>query len=369
MVGDTINREERMSNHPTLRPSSLPILKESPKFVSSGSDFADEGTDRHQALRDHFAGYDGMLNLLDEDGQEAVRWAADYIRLKANMADHAIEWETERVIDFGEFESMTGHLDAVCGLDIFDLKWRERDYSAQMACYALSVLQDHPDGTVCRTHLLFGANRKAVVLEWTQYSARAIIDAIIEDVRGAEECRPSSYCGWCAITSSCPVLTRRAQAVADGREDWKLEQYHASAIEQPSEMAKALTLARHIKRWVEGVEHHAKEMAIKQGRTIPGYELREKSGKRICTDVNGAFNASGLPAHEFLACCSLRFVASKKDPSQKGLENVYKETTSLPSLAAAKRELRAKLEPYTTTAASSISLVSISLSEETEPTE
>lgn len=358
-----------MNDHPTIRPSSLPILKESPKFISSGSDFADEGTDRHQALRDLFDGDSAPLMRLDEDSQEAVRWAAEYILLKANMADHTLEWETERFIDFGQFETMTGHLDAVCGLDIFDLKWRERDYSAQMACYALGVLQDHPWGTVCRTHMLFGAIRKAVVLEFTAESAHAIIDAIIDDVKNAEECRPSSYCGWCAITSSCPVLTRRAQAVADGREDWKLEQYHASKIEEPSEMAKALTLARHLKKWVEGVEHHAKEMATKQGRTIPGYELREKSGKRICTDVNGAFNASGLHASEFLACCSLRFATSKKDPAQKGLENVYKETTGLPSLAAAKRELRVKLEPYTTTAASSLSLVSTSSSEETEPTE
>ena len=154
--------------------------------------------------------------------------------------------------------------------------------------------------------------------------------------------------------------------IADGREDWHLEQYHASQIDNPLEMSKALTLARQVKRWIEGVEHHAREMATKQGRTIPGYVLKEKVGKRICTDVAGAFDASGLPSKDFLQCCSLRFSTSKSDPSQKGLENAYMKANSMHSLSLAKRELKSKLEPFVKQLPSSISLVSVKSSEETE---
>lgn len=354
-----------------MRPSSLPILKQSPKFESGDTEFAEEGTDRHAALRAHFCGDDSLLDLLDDESAEAVRWAADYIRLKAPMSDHPINWEYEAVAILDDFSEMLGHPDAGCGLDIFDFKWRERDYESQMASYALSKLQSLPPGTVVRTHLLFGQPRKAVVLRFDRESAERIIHEIITDVNAAIECRPSDYCGWCANRVTCAVLNKRAQTIAAGREDWQLEQYHASQITEPSEMAKALTLAKHVKKWAEGVEYRAEQMAIKEGLQIPGYALKPGNSKRYCFDVAGAFNASGLDAAEFLSCCQIRFTSDKKDPNKVGLENVYHKAKGLPSLAAAKRELKNKISDFVKKPEPKLKLKPIKESaiEDSEPTE
>jgi hypothetical protein len=332
-----------------MRPSSLPILKQSPKFVSSETEFAAEGTERHAALRAHFAGDDSLLNLLSEEDAESVRWAADYIRLKAPLNDYPLEWEIELPMILDDFTEMTGHADAVCHLDIFDLKSRERDYEAQMACYALGVLYKSGVarlGGAVRCHLLFTSTKRFQVLTFTAENAEKLLADTLAEINAAVECRPSDYCGWCANCATCDVLNKRAQAVAAGREDWQLEQYHASKVTEPAEMAKMLTLARQLKPWIEAVEFHGREMAIKQGMQIPGYTLRERKGKKYCFDIQGAFNASGLDAPTFLQCCDLRFSSSKKNPNKVGLENIYHKAKELPSLAAAKRELKSKLEPF-----------------------
>lgn len=331
-----------------MRPSSLPILRQSPKFVSEQTSFAEEGTDRHEALHAHLCGDDTLLDLLDDESADGVRWAAEYIRLKAPMSDYPLEWEATLPIVYSDLSETEGHADCVCHLDIFDLKSRERDYAPQMAAYALGRLQklNAPPGTQVRCHLLFAVTKRHEVLTFDAEHADALINEIIQDVKTATECRPSEYCGWCANRVTCDVLNKRAMAVAAGREDWALEQYHATEITKPEEMAKALALAKHLTTWAKAVEFKAREMAIKQGLKIPGWKLAPTNGKRFCTDLQGAFTASGLSIEDFLACCDVRFGTSKKNPNKKGLENVYHKSAGLPSLAAAKKELKGKLAPF-----------------------
>ena len=110
-------------------------------------------------------------------------------------------------------------------------------------------------------------------------------------------------------------------------------------------MGKALTLAKHLRKWCDAVDFHAKEMVVKQGVCIPGYELKSKPGKPSCADVIGAYSATGLSAEEFLQCCEIRLNSSKTNPNKRGLADVLKVKNSI-SKAAATRELRKKLEPY-----------------------
>jgi hypothetical protein len=349
-----------------MRPSSLPILAKSPKFVSSDTNFAADGTDRHEALRAHFAGDDSLIDLLDEESAESVRWAADYIRLKAPLSDYPLEWEVEMPIIYPDFSEEKGHADAACYLDIFDLKSRERDYGLQMAAYALGRLQSIQGGAQVRCHLLFTATKRAEVLTFDLESADKALSEALDAINAAAECRPSEYCGWCANRVTCEVLNKRAQAVAADREDWELEQYHASKITEPAEMSKALTLARQLSKWIDGIEFHAKEMAIKQGIQIPGYALKSRNGKKYCADIQGAFAATGLDAPTFLQCCDLRFSSSKKNPNKQGLENVYHKAAGLPSLAAAKRELKAKLQDFVRVGEPSLYLASEKSTETTD---
>jgi hypothetical protein len=331
-----------------IRPSSLPALAECPCFESGSSDFADEGTQRHEALKAHFEGNDLLLNALPDEERDAVKWAADYIRLKSH-SEHPIIVERTLTATLPNFDEITGTPDAACYLDIFDLKWRERDYTTQMAAYAFLHLSEIGHEGPVTIHILFGAFHRVETLKVDMDSAVRTIMPIIERATAKDrQPAPCTYCGWCSARLTCKALNERAQAVAAGREDWQLEQYHASAILDPVEMGKALALAKHLSKWIDGVEHHAKEMAVKQGVTIPGWTLKTKAGKRSTFDMAGAFNATGLPSEQFLACCEIRLTTDKKNPSKVGLENLYAEQQGI-SKAAAARELKKKLEPFTRT--------------------
>jgi hypothetical protein len=336
-----------------LRASSLPALAQCPCFESGNTELDQErtgpGQDRHKALELHFKGDQSMLNLLDDEDREGVMWAGEYIKLHANKPEN-IRWETGVIAELQDFTEIPGTPDAVETLDIFDLKWRQFDYSAQMAAYALAVLQNRGTGTPApqvRVHLLFACFKRAQVLTFDEASATAMLEKIVTAYKDPnKQPSPCTYCGWCAKQITCPAVNERAQAVAQGRDDWKLDSYHASEITRPGEMAKALRLARQVEKWAKAVQHHAKEMALKQGVTIPGFELKSKKGRTSVADVTGAFQTLGLPAAEFLQCCDLRLNTSKQNPAKKGLIDVYKTAKEIDSKTAAKKEVTNKLQQF-----------------------
>ena len=329
-----------------IRPSSMPALAQCSCFEPSASDFAEAGTDRHAALRAHFAGDDSLLDLLPEDDAEGVRWAADYIRMKAPLADHPIRFEHPLTLILEDFTEINGTPDATCHFDLFDLKWRERDYTAQLACYVLMRLQELGRNATIRVHVLYAVFRRAEVFDLDESSARAIVQPILDHARDLDrQPTPCSYCTWCARQLTCTALNQRAQAVGAGREDWQLESYHCSEITDPLQMSRALILARHLAKWCKAVEHHALDMVIKRGQQIPGFTLKSRAGKRSCHDLTGAFNALGLPVETFLSCCDVRFSTSKDNPGKKGIEDVYAAARGMKK-AAAKRELSRKLQPF-----------------------
>jgi hypothetical protein len=279
----------------------------------------------------------------DED-VEGVNWAYDYIVGHASIA-FPLEVEKRLSLIGEDFKEVYGGTpDAVAGFEFFDFKWRERDYIAQMAAYALIILSEN-DFEYVRAHVLFGDSQKAVVYQFTREEAYLIVSRVVRKATAPDrEPTPCDYCGWCARKLTCSALNERAQAVAAGREDWKLEQYHSSAITSPVEMAKALRLARFLKKWCEAVEFHAKQMAIVRGEQIPGTHVAAKSGKQFCSAVGQAYELAGLAPREFLAACDLRLNTSKKYPDRKGLIDIYAAAKGIKK-AAAKRELLKKLEP------------------------
>lgn len=341
-----------------IRPSSLPALKECACFESGSSEFAEAGTDRHAALSAALNGDLRPMALLPDEDADGVRWALEYIKM-ISSSEFGFHLEKTIEADIQDFVTLRGTPDVGCGFDVFDLKWRDRDYSSQMAAYAWlwSVAQKLPEGRKVRVHVLYACFKRIECLEFYPFEARRVIDPIIENALDPDrQPSPCSYCNWCSKKVVCPALNERAQAIGAGREDWKLEQYHTSEITDPNEMAKALALATHVTKWAEAVRHFAKEMATKQGVTIPGYKLRYSKGKASCSDVAGAFNASGLPVETFLACCDLRQSTSKTNPNKIGIINAYAEANGLPQ-AAAKRTLKTKLDPFMRTPSEIVALV------------
>jgi hypothetical protein len=321
------------------------MLSKCPKFESSGgSEFAELGTDRHAALHAHFKGDDDLLTLLPDEDQEAIRWAAEYIRLKAN-SDYPIEWETKRTFISRNFNTVEGTPDAVCGFDIFDFKWRPRDYTAQMAAYSLMLLQPRNEGEVT-CHLMFGALRKVETIVFDEDTAEQIVFDIAQRIEDpAAKPAPCEYCNWCSKRIVCPAMTGPAAQVAEGYGDGAIgiANWHPSEMKDPEQIALGLTIWRRIlKGWGESMEFHALEAAQKSGIALPGYELKERQGKKFVSDTQKAYELSGLPPDKFLKACAVRLNTSKTYPDQLGMDTLFRDRDG-GTAAAAKRAVESRL--------------------------
>lgn len=335
-----------------IRPSSLPALAQCARFESGSSEFADAGTARHRALKAHFEGddalMDALMDALPEDDRDGVRWAAEYIRLKAPMADYPINFEIGSSFVTSDFEEISGTIDCECGPTLFDLKWRERDYGPQLAAYALMKLAGRSWGEI-NVHILFAERQRAETYRIDEHSARHIVESIIARAKDpAARETPCDYCSFCSKKLTCPALNQMALSIVSGRPDWKLAEWHASQITEPDQMRLALTAVPFIRRWCDAVEYHADFMWEKKGIQIPGCEFKESKGKTYATDIQGAFTASGLPLEQFLKCATLRMSSSKQEPDKLGLVDAYVEANrgNYPSKAAAERDLKKKIAPY-----------------------
>ena len=340
------------------------MLAQCPHFDGQGGEHADQGTKRHEALAALMREDETLVNALDaldDESQEGVRWAAEYIRLHAPMSDHPLSTELHLnplADDFTPIFENGGTVDYACGNHLFDFKWRYRDYTAQMAAYALGYLQRTGRPSVM-VHVLYGDPRKSVVLDFTEESALTEIDAIIKRALDPEA-KPvkCDYCDWCSRALTCPALTQPAAQVAAGRHDvpkdiatqfgaWIESGAYTGAIDDPAVMAMVLSTARALKTFVAAAEFRALEMATKEGRSLPGFELKSKAGRTYCHNLAGAFSDSHLPQKDFLECCDIRLNTSAKYPDKRGLVDAYASAHGLKK-ATAKRKLLDSLAAHLT---------------------
>lgn len=366
-----VERRKAIRGEPVIRPSSLPMLSQCSAFESSGSDFAELGTDRHAALKAHLQGDDSLLMLLDDDDQAGIRWAADYVKANTS-ASFPTELEITRSWTRPDFSPVSGTPDITNGPEVFDFKWRRRDYTAQMADYAFErITAGFETVTV---HVLFGAEKHVEKMKFDAEACERIILPILNKPKAETPC---DYCGWCARKAVCPAYVKQVHQMR--REEvenifalpnvqrWIDAGCHTSELVNDAELVSCLLRwSRQFKKIHDGIEHFAKEAAIKHGLVIPGFELKATKGKQFVSDVKLAYESSGLSAEDFLSACAVRLNTSKKYPDQKGLDVVFKEKFQEPSLASAKRSVQKKLEPVLQRGKESLALKSVKGGDEEE---
>lgn len=329
-------------------------------------DFTQAGAVRHNALtrllNDDF---DWDSDLSDEESSEGIEWAAAYIK-DHNPAAAPLICEQKMSLMADDFSTiMSGTPDVRCGTILFDLKWRERDYTAQMAAYALMMMQEM-DVDEIYAHLLFGAPQRSRVIIFNRATASEIVFGLLARANAPDtKPTPCDYCGWCAKVLTCPAHIQRVKAIEAGREDWKPEQFHASKVVDATEMGKMLRLARQVNKWCKAVEHHAKEMATKKGLVPDGFEVGSRSGKMFVTSAAEAFTLASLPQEEFLKTCAVRLNSSKTYPDQVGLIETFAAFNGLKK-APAKRAVLEKLAPVIKSGNPSVTLKAVSGEEEEE---
>lgn len=349
-------------HHAALRPSSFDAWAACPAFDSApAGEAAEHGGMLHERLARHLHGQSNPFADLETEDREQLEWAAEEIR---QLCDGATAGGIEQKLTYkreGTTEAVYfGTADVVAyGPDnsaiLIDYKSGEvRGHRHQLAGYAAALMSEHPEVETVGTWLLFGRHRKAVSYTFTRAEAVELVEAVIA-ARQNPERQPVAcdYCSWCSHKLTCPALVNRALAIAENREDWRGElptEWHASTITDPVQMGLALTLAKFVETWADGIKHHATELA-KSGAEIPGWKLQERRGRKEVTDISEAWNlaepmlAGNQPA--FLSCCAL---------SLPKLAVQVAEATGIPK-ARAEREIADKLAPVTTEGKPSVSLV------------
>lgn len=323
------------------------MLDQCPLFAGSQTEFADEGTARHEVLKEALSGRDYESLLDSDEDREAITWALDYIKLHAPLKDYPLEVEQKRTWLGPDFSDRSGTPDYVCGPHIFDFKWRPRDYAPQMADYALERMDAGHEVVI--VHILFGATKRVERIVFTRTMAEELVGGILARANDPNaKPAPCDYCGWCAKRLTCPAVLDRVNAVVDGRVDWGLETYHSSEIATAEQMGKALAIARLVAKWADAVEHYAKKM-VGRGEVPAGYRIQDKQGKRYITSVSDAFSRCGLPQDEFLKACEIKL---------SSLVEIHKAKAGIKK-AAAEREIVARLGDVVQRKAPGKSLVSV----------
>jgi hypothetical protein len=306
--------------HHHLSPSKFPAWKTCPAFESDSAERKDagEGTRQHAALANILDGKESKDPSLPPDTMETVKWAADYVRTLAE--DHPMKIESrvtyatpDSFAPKGKSVVYHGTADAIVIkgnlADIADYKsgGDDRDHRPQLAGYALALFSMRPRLKTIRCHLLYGRLRKVDSWSLSQADAAGVVLPIL-DARNDPARQPVAcdYCVFCARRTTCPALCEKVQVVADVDQNENLAELirEPTAITDPKVMSKALTLARHVSIWADGVRKTATEMA-KGGVPLPGYRLQERRGSREITDTKAALEQTGLNLDDFLDACKV----------------------------------------------------------------
>lgn len=298
-----------MATQATLRPSSLPKLKECPCFEpQAGGETAERGTLRHRALSGFFAGVAvETVEELTPQEKEGVNWAARYIVDTATTSE-ALRFEHSLTLRDDDFNAlMTGTPDVVCGPDLYDLKWAWANYDEQLVAYAL-MRMDETGLDAIHCHILFADSKQVRTFTVYRSDAERIIDDIVTRWRKRKEGdeNPGDACNYCAIKLKCKALNTGALEVNAGA-DWRLSAYDPTKLADPAELAKALDIARALEKWAEAVKAEADRRAVDCGEELPGNRVVSRDGNRYFADANRTHRDLDLPLEKFLPCVKVSF--------------------------------------------------------------
>jgi hypothetical protein len=100
-------------------------------------------------------------------------------------------------------------------------------------------------------------------------------------------------CEFCANQWKCHAVTTKVFDIARkyGTDGLPVPaKVHGSETDDPEDMAKLLLLLPVVQQWIDGVKARSKQMAFEEGLEIPGFEAKERAGKRTITSASAAWD-------------------------------------------------------------------------------
>jgi hypothetical protein len=205
-----------------------------------------------------------------------VRWAINQCISLGGARDGLTTDEDRCRILTGGFEHRgTADGVAVRGRWLVDLKSGQiYDYRAQMAAYALGLMQQHfeQDWT---THLLFCDQRQTVVHRWTYASASELVRTVLANVGTPP--KENDYCGWCSKSLTCParVATKdKALVTVAGLAPTVQDEGFLALLNDPDRLGQFLAACQTLDDFRDAAKTKAREL-LEAGQKVPGWRLQK----------------------------------------------------------------------------------------------
>ena len=305
--------------HAEFGPSSIKMSAHCPGYEGeSGTNPAAEmGTRIHEALE---TGDWSGLNDYESSLAQGCRNAEDAIFNKHGYVDFSELEDFKEIrltMTLQDGEETFGTCDrlTVNGTEAVQIDYKtgqgavdEPQDNWQAKAYALGAFQRFPQ--LDTIHFYFIACRRDEILfhTFTRDDVDEIIHAISGVIQRAKEIRacfskadPSllipqtKICNYCKNAGKCPSLAKLAAETAikyaPGEENFlpMPEQVHGSFCDDPEELAKMLRVVPIVRKWASGVEFAARNLAIEEGVDVPGFEVKERRGRRSITSALAAY--------------------------------------------------------------------------------
>lgn len=275
-----------MEHHPTLSPSSFPMMDECPCFRSGAAGHAAQrGIVQHKGLEEALRSKP-MTQQLEPDEVENLEYAYDVIKTicandGAKIENVTSEFRVSLKGDDGE-EVTFGTLDVAFSTVIIDYKsGRVRNYRLQMLTYALGWMQlnGFDKATV---YEVYGREKYTRDYEVTfEECQKEVFDLIARVDTPDKKPRSCEYCSWCKYYSTCSEVVGQVTALAK-RQSLVLPDKLAPVYASGEELATMKRVAAVIEPWAKQVNEEIKKRLI-AGKTIPGSVLKEAQGSRYIT--------------------------------------------------------------------------------------
>ena len=292
-----------MTRHAELSPSKFVQWDLCPCFESGPvGDAAIQGTLEHEVLEAMLRGEEPPEH--DEETAEKVVWAYEYILEEANRlgvgAGELLIEEEIHITDENMDELTFGTLDVAFQDVIYDYKsGQKRDYSAQMACYALGYMQAKGLSKVVCVEL-YGRYKEAVRYAVSIEDAAATVFEIAGRVKD-ENKKPekNKYCGWCLKKANCKAITDNVKAVGKAVQKELTPAKLTALVKKPlgdlkpAELETLMPFVEVVESWTKAVKDHCLDRLV-AGDQIDGYKIKERKGNQYITDMPEALKLSGI---------------------------------------------------------------------------
>lgn len=260
-----------------IRHSALPKLALCGQFEGAPgtSPAAERGTRLDALFRHAWERGDFETRDVPDEDVQAVQWAVDQCARLGGGADGLTTREENCRILTGGFEHMgTADGVAIKGRWLVDLKSGQvYDYAAQMAAYALGLMQQHFEQT-WDTHLLFCDQRQVVTHRWTYASASELVRKVLANVGTPP--RENDYCAWCAKSLTCGarVQSMTGALVPVQAEITPDNDGFLTLLNDPARLGRFLAQCATLEDFREAAKAKAREL-LEAGHTVPGWRLQK----------------------------------------------------------------------------------------------